>query len=166
MSDRPSPDDVRSATDETARSMTPQRVPVNSYETPGAYVVVAPLPAVTESDVTVELTAEGLRFAAELRSAGPRDYVLHEWEYGGYERHIEIPHGLRVRRRSHLVERATRRPRPEGRLPRHQRLLAQSAYGPTPDARRPCGGQRRQVARRRRMCGTRRVTTDSARITG
>ena len=94
MSDRPTPDEVRTATDETARSMAPQRVPVNSYETPGAYVVVAPLPAVTEDDVTVELTADGLRFCAELRSAGPRDYILHEWEYGGYERHVEIPTGF------------------------------------------------------------------------
>ena len=74
--------------------MAPQRVPVNSYETPGAYVVVAPLPAVTENDVTVQLTADGLRFCAELRSAGPRDYVLHEWEYGGYERQLEIPAGF------------------------------------------------------------------------
>jgi HSP20 family molecular chaperone IbpA len=94
MSDRPTSDEVRSSTAETARSMTPQRVPVNSYETPGAYVVVAPLPAVTESDVTVELTADGLCFSAELRSAGLREYVLHEWEYGGYERHVEIPTGF------------------------------------------------------------------------
>ena len=73
--------------------MTPQNVPVNAYETPGAFVIVAPLPAVTENDVTVELTAEGVRFWAELRSAGPRDYAIHEWEYGGYERSVELPAG-------------------------------------------------------------------------
>ncbi len=94
MSDRATHDEVRSNTAETARSMTPQRVPVNSYETPGAYVIVAPLPAVTNDDVTIRLTADGLSFTAELRSAGPRDYVLHEWEYGGYERHVDIPTGF------------------------------------------------------------------------
>jgi HSP20 family molecular chaperone IbpA len=74
--------------------MTPQRVPVNAYETPGAFVIVAPLPAVTEDDVTVELTADGVRFWAELRSSGTREYVIREWEYGGYERLVEIPPGF------------------------------------------------------------------------
>lgn len=74
--------------------MVPQRVPVNAYETPGAFVIVAPVPAVTEEDVTVHLTAQGLRFWAELRSSGPREYVLREWEYGGYERSIETPEGF------------------------------------------------------------------------
>jgi HSP20 family molecular chaperone IbpA len=73
--------------------MTPQRVPVNAYQTPGAFVIVAPLPAVTDSDVTIELTADRLRFWAQLRSAGPRDYTLHEWEYGGYERSVDLPPG-------------------------------------------------------------------------
>lgn len=73
--------------------MTPQNVPVNAYRTPGAFVIVAPFPAVTESDVTVELTGDGVRFWAELRSAGPREYAIHEWEYGGYEREIDVPDG-------------------------------------------------------------------------
>jgi HSP20 family molecular chaperone IbpA len=91
---RPSPDEVRAATAETARGMTPQNVPVNAYRTPGAFVIVAPFPAVTERDVSVELTAGGVRFWAELRSAGPRDYLIHEWEYGGYERSVETPAGF------------------------------------------------------------------------
>lgn len=74
--------------------MTPQSVPVNAYETPGAFVIVAPFPAVTENDVSVELTATGVRFWAELRSAGPREYAIHEWEYGGYERSIQTPAGF------------------------------------------------------------------------
>ena len=74
--------------------MIPQNVPVNAYQTPNAFVIVAPFPAVTENDVSVELTAEGVRFWAELRSAGPREYVIHEWEYGGYERSIETPDGF------------------------------------------------------------------------
>lgn len=74
--------------------MTPQNVPVNAYETTGAFVIVAPFPAVTEQDVTVELSDEGVRFWAGLRSAGPRDYTIHEWEYGGYERVVEPPEGF------------------------------------------------------------------------
>jgi HSP20 family molecular chaperone IbpA len=91
---RPSPEEVRVTTAETARSMIPQSVPVNAYQTPGAFVIVALFPAVTENDVSVELTADGVRFWAELRSAGPREYAIHEWEYGGYERFIETPDGF------------------------------------------------------------------------
>ncbi len=74
--------------------MTPQSVPVNAYQTTGAFVIVALFPAVTETDVSVELTEDGVRFWAELRSAGPREYAIHEWEYGGYERFIETPEGF------------------------------------------------------------------------
>ena len=85
---------VRASTDETARSMTPQRVPVNAYEASGAFVIVAPFPAVTENDVSIELSDGAVRFWAELRSAGPREYAIHEWEYGGYERSVELPSGF------------------------------------------------------------------------
>lgn len=74
--------------------MTPQRVPVNAYETAGAFVIVAPFPAVTENDVCVELTDGAVRFWAELRSSGPREYAIHEWEYGGYERSVDLPSGF------------------------------------------------------------------------
>ena len=74
--------------------MRPQSVPVNAYETPGALVVLAPFPAVTPTDVTVEVRPGRLRFFARLRSAGPRDYILHEWEYGSYEREIDLPAGF------------------------------------------------------------------------
>ena len=73
--------------------MQPQRVPVNVYESAGALVIVAPFPAVTPSDVTVELYPERVRFWARLRSAGPREYLIHEWEYGGYEREVDLPDG-------------------------------------------------------------------------
>lgn len=73
--------------------MTPQRVPVNAYEAPGAFVILAPVPGVTAEDVTVELSEGRVRFWAELRSAGPRDFALHEWEYGGYERSVDVPAG-------------------------------------------------------------------------
>ena len=52
--------------------MRPQSVPVNVYETPAALVVLAPVPAVTAKDVTVEVRPGTMRFWARLRSAGPR----------------------------------------------------------------------------------------------
>lgn len=76
--------------------MAPQAVPVNLYEASEALVLVAPLPAVTPDDVHVELRRgepATLRFWAHVRSAGPREYLLHEWEYGGYERQVDVPAG-------------------------------------------------------------------------
>ena len=73
--------------------MRPQAVPVNMYQAGEAVVIVAPVVAVTPEDVTVEFQPGTVRFWARLRSAGPRDYLIHEWEYGGYERQIEIPDG-------------------------------------------------------------------------
>lgn len=90
---RPTHQTVVDATAETADLMEPQRIPVNAYEAPGAFVVVAPMPAVTADDVTIDLTEGRLRFWAELRSAGPRDFTVHEWDYGGYERELELPDG-------------------------------------------------------------------------
>lgn len=90
---RPTHDEVTTATAETAREMVPQRVPVNAYATPGAFVIIAPFPAVTERDVWVELTDGEVRMWGELRSAGPREYVIHEWDFGGYERTVDTPSG-------------------------------------------------------------------------
>jgi HSP20 family molecular chaperone IbpA len=44
--------------------------------------------------VTVELRPGVVRFWARLRSAGPRQYLMHEWEYGCYEREIDLPAGF------------------------------------------------------------------------
>ncbi len=90
---QPTHDEVVEATADTERGMRPQRVPVNVYEATEALVIVAPLPAVTADDVTIELRPGALRFWAHLRSAGPRDYLTHEWDYGGYERQIDLPDG-------------------------------------------------------------------------
>ena len=89
----PSHQEIVAATAATEASMRPQTVPVNVYEAPGALMVVAPLPAVTPDDVTIELRPGRLRFWASLRSAAPRDYLVHEWEYGGYEREVDVPEG-------------------------------------------------------------------------
>lgn len=94
-SEQPSHSDVVEATAAAEATMRPQRVPVNVYETTGALVIVAPLPAVTPGDVTIELEPGSLRFWARLRSASPtKDYLVNEWDYGGYERVVEIPEGF------------------------------------------------------------------------
>ena len=73
--------------------MRTQTVPVNVFEASDAVVIVAPLPAVTADDVTIELRNNTLRFWAHLRSAAPRNYLVREWEYGGYERELDLPDG-------------------------------------------------------------------------
>ena len=67
---------------------------MNVYEARAALVVLAPMPAVTPDDVTVELRDGMLRFWSHVRSAGPREFLLNEWDYGGYEREIEVPAGF------------------------------------------------------------------------
>ncbi len=87
---------VAEATATTEAEMRPQSVPVNVYEAREALVLGAPRPAVTGEDVCVELrpgAPSTVRFWAHVRSAAPRDYLLHEWEYGGYERQFDLPAG-------------------------------------------------------------------------
>jgi HSP20 family molecular chaperone IbpA len=93
MSEQPSHQEVVEATAVAEEQMRPQSVPVNVYETTAALVVVAPMPAVTAADVTVELRPGKLRLWAHLRSAAPREYLVHEWDYGGYEREVDVPAG-------------------------------------------------------------------------
>lgn len=85
---------VVEATEQAEATMTPQEVPVNMYTTSAALVVVAPMPAVMPDDVTIELHANRLRIKAPVRSAGVREYLVHEWDYGGYERELSIPEGF------------------------------------------------------------------------
>ena len=85
---------VLDATAATEATMRVQPVPVNVYEAPEALVVVAPLPAVQASDVTIEVRPGTMRFWAHLRSAAPREYLVREWEYGGYERELDLPEGF------------------------------------------------------------------------
>lgn len=85
---------VTAATEAAEEFMRPQTVPVNVYEAEAALVVVAPLPAVQPEDVTIDVGPGHLRITAHLRSAAPRDYLVHEWDYGGYERAIELPPGF------------------------------------------------------------------------
>ncbi|MBA3398463.1 MAG: Hsp20/alpha crystallin family protein [Actinomycetota bacterium] len=94
MAERLTNQEVSEATATAEAEMIPQRVPVNMYETPAALVVLAPFPAVTSGDVTVELRQGQLRFFARLRSAAPRKHLLREWDYGGYERELDLPEGF------------------------------------------------------------------------
>jgi HSP20 family molecular chaperone IbpA len=91
--DRTRHDEVARATAETERVMRPQEVPVNLYEASDALVLVAPLPAVQPEDVAIDLWPGRLRITASLRSAAPREYLVHEWDYGGYEREVDLPEG-------------------------------------------------------------------------
>lgn len=70
------------------------QVPVNVYESDGALVVVAPLPGVMPADVAVDLHPGKVTIRADMRSAAPKDYLVHEWHYGPFERTVEIPDGF------------------------------------------------------------------------
>jgi len=69
----------------------PQHVPVNVYETDEALVVVAPLPGVMAGDVEVRVKPGTLTISAAMRTAAPKNYLLHEWHYGPYRREVGIP---------------------------------------------------------------------------
>ena len=91
---RPGHHEVVDATVATEDAMRPQRVPVRMYEAPEALVIVAPMCAVQRSDVHIEKRGTTLRLWAHLRSAAPREYLLDEWDFGGYERDLDVPEGF------------------------------------------------------------------------
>lgn len=68
-----------------------QPFPVNVYETNGALVIVAALPGVMADDIELTLEPGRLTVHAAMRSSAPKDYVVHEWTYGPYDRMIDIP---------------------------------------------------------------------------
>ncbi len=70
-----------------------QTVPVNMYETEESVVVVAALPGVMPDDVEVHVEGGRLRIFASMRSPAEKDYLIHEWHYGPYERVVELPDG-------------------------------------------------------------------------
>ena len=71
-----------------------QSVPVNVYETDGALVIVAPLPGVMPDDVEVTVDGTDVTIKAAMRSDPPKDYLVHEWHYGPFERQLTIPEGF------------------------------------------------------------------------
>ncbi len=96
MSSPSEPDNQLMATQggEQAAAGQPQQVPVNLYETQQALVLVAPLPGVMPDDISVTLDGRTVRLAADLRTKAVKDYLIHEWHYGPYERTLEIPDGF------------------------------------------------------------------------
>ena len=83
--------------------LPPQSFPVNMYEAGDALVIVAPLPAVTPDDVSITVDGDRVVIEAALRTAAPKDYLLHEWRYGGYRREVRIPGGFGVRAEASLA---------------------------------------------------------------
>jgi len=71
-----------------------QRVPINMYEADGAVVLVAPLAGVMPDDINVSLDGRRLTIRADMRTAASKDYLLHEWHYGPYERTVDLPDGF------------------------------------------------------------------------
>jgi len=96
MTDSPSMNQaaqVHDATDRAEAAEAPQHIPVNVYETSEAIVIVAPLPAVQSEDVTITVDTGQVTIKAAVRSAAPKDYLVEEWRYGGYERTVDLPEG-------------------------------------------------------------------------
>jgi len=88
-------DDLRRELGDAVEAAThPQRVPVNVYETDEALVVVAPLPGVMGSDVAVTIEPSRLTIEAVMRTAAPKHYLVHEWNYGPYRREVGLPDGF------------------------------------------------------------------------
>ncbi|HEX2381792.1 MAG TPA: Hsp20/alpha crystallin family protein [Acidimicrobiales bacterium] len=92
-SDHPRHTFVEQATEQQGE-LPPQTFPVNMYEAGDALVIVAPLPAVAPDDVSISVAGDRVVIEAALRTAAPKDYLLHEWRYGGYRREIRIPAGF------------------------------------------------------------------------
>jgi HSP20 family protein len=67
-----------------------QRIPVNVYETETAVVVVAPMPGVMPDDVEIAIEGQRVTIRAELRTDAPKNYLVHEWDYGSYERTLDL----------------------------------------------------------------------------
>ena len=69
----------------------PEEVPVNMYEAGEAYVAIMPLPGVMPDDVDVKIDDGNLVVRAEMRSPAVKAYLMHEWNYGPYERVVKLP---------------------------------------------------------------------------
>jgi len=86
--------DTSNETGTAAAEGTPQHVPVNVYEAERALVIVAPLPGVMADDVSVVVEGRSATISAAMRTTAEKDYLVHEWHYGPYERQVELPDGF------------------------------------------------------------------------
>lgn len=76
-------------------------LPVNVYENDRELMVVAPMPGVDPTDISVEVTDDGkLTLRARQHGEGQEriEYLQREWAYGPYERTIELPRPVDARR--------------------------------------------------------------------
>lgn len=72
-------------------------IPVNMFENERELIVVAPMPGVDVTDISVDVSPEGrLTLRAQLHGEGQerREYLLREWSYGPYERSVDLPRGV------------------------------------------------------------------------
>jgi HSP20 family protein len=72
----------------------PQRILVNGYTSDEAIVLVAPMPGVQPDDVEIVIDGRQVTLRAALRTDAPKPYFLHEWDYGDYERTVELPESV------------------------------------------------------------------------
>lgn len=72
-------------------------IPVNIFENERELMVVAPMPGVDVTDISVDVTGDGqLTLRAQKHGEGQErlDYLLREWSYGPYERSVDLPRGV------------------------------------------------------------------------
>ncbi len=69
-----------------------QWVPVNVFELPEGLMIVAPMPGLQAEDVEINVTDNMLNLRGN-RTPGQedRDYMVKEWDYGPYQRSIQLP---------------------------------------------------------------------------
>jgi HSP20 family protein len=80
-------------------------IPVNMFENERELMVVAPMPGVDVTDISVDVSPDGrLTLRAQLHGEGQkrREYLLREWSYGPYERTVNLPRGVDAAR-AHLA---------------------------------------------------------------
>jgi len=79
----------------------PTAVPINMFQNDRELMVVAPMPGVAPEDISIDVTNDGhLTVRAAMHGEGQEriDHILREWSYGPYERTIELPCAVDVRR--------------------------------------------------------------------
>lgn len=67
-----------------------QWVPVNVWTSRNALVLVAAMPGIAEENVTIRLIDGILTIEADLRTPAPKNYIIHEWDYGSYRREFVV----------------------------------------------------------------------------
>ena len=74
-----------------------QHVPLKVYRSDKRITVAAPMPGLEPSDISVEVTGEGLfTLRGELRGVQKdvNEQLVNEWDVGGYYREYQFPEGV------------------------------------------------------------------------